>query len=265
MRRTFLTLASLALVAVAAGPASTAAELAPPKVAAKPARQNGAKPAARARPPAVPRVAKGLAPSPEVQRVADWVAASGDNRGLPYIIVDKKGAQLLLYTGAGELLAEQPVLLGIAPGDLSSPGVGAKNLAEIGPAEKTTPAGRFLARFGAVGRQKVLWVDYADSVALHPIPPTANPREQRKQRMLSPASNDNRITFGCINVPGAVYTRGVVPLFRKQGGYVYILPDDLALEDVFPLLRTRTLVQAMPVAAEPAPTDNAGTEVAPAR
>ena len=65
--------------------------------------------------------------------------------------------------------------------------------------------------------------------------------------MLSPAPEDNRITFGCINVPAATYTRNVVPLFRKQGGYVYVLPDELALDDVFPLLRTRPVIQAQAV------------------
>ena len=204
-------------------------------------------------------------------RVAGWIAATGDNRGLPYIIVDKPGAQLLLYSAAGELLAEQPVLLGIAVGDESSPGVGAKNLSELGPAEKTTPAGRFLARFGtAVGHKPVLWVDYADSVALHPIPPTASPSERRRQRMLSPTGADNRITFGCINVPLALYRRFVVPLFRKQGGYVYVLPDALALDDVFPLLRTLPLAQSARVATEPgAPspgtTERPATATAPAR
>lgn len=257
MRHFVLALAGLALAAAAPSAAATGPVdrvLAPAKAGGKSTRKRAEKPA---RPPAGPVVADGLAPSPEVRRVAGWIAASGDNQGLPYIIVDKKGAQLLLYSANGDLLAEQPVLLGIALGDLSSPGVGAKNLAEIGPAEKTTPAGRFLARFGAVGRQKVLWVDYADSVALHPIPPTANPKEQRRQRMLSPTGDDNRITFGCINVPTAVYNKGVVPLFRKRGGYVYVLPDELALDDVFPLLRTQPVVR---VEAEPVGTAATGAD-----
>lgn len=181
------------------------------------------------------------APSQAAERVAEWVATSGDNRKLPYIIVDKTNASLLLFDAKGKSLGHAPVLIGIAPGDEATPGIGSKNLAEIGPAEKTTPAGRFLAKFGlAAGKQRVLWVDYATSVAIHPIPADANKKDRRRQRMLSPTPDDNRITFGCINVPAAVYGK-VRPLFQKKGGYVYVLPDTKPLEMVFPRLRVEAL------------------------
>ncbi|WP_447750395.1 hypothetical protein [Sphingopyxis fribergensis] len=183
--------------------------------------------------------------SDAVTRVADWIAASGDNHSLPYIIIDKPAAALLLFDATGKPLGQVPVLLGVALGDEATPGIGSKNLAEIGPAERTTPAGRFLAKYGlAAGRQRVLWVDYATSVALHPIP-KGNPKEKRRQRMLSPGIDDNRITFGCINLPIAFYGKSVRPLFQKKGGYVYVLPDTKPLEAVFP----RLLVQP---AASPA-------------
>lgn len=177
-------------------------------------------------------------------RVADWIASSGDNHGLPYIIIDKAAASLILFDAKGKLLGEAPVLIGIAVGDDATPGIGSKNLAEIGPAERTTPAGRFLAKFGlAAGRQTVLWVDYATSVAIHPIP-KGNQKERRRQRMLSPAIDDNRITFGCINVPIALYGKSIRPLFQKKGGYVYVLPDTKSLEDVFPRLYAQPFAQA---------------------
>jgi len=175
-------------------------------------------------------------------RVADWIAASGDNHALPYIIVDKANASLFLFDAKGKRLGVAPVLIGIASGDDATPGVGSKNLAEIGPAEKTTPAGRFLAKFGlAAGKERVLWVDYANSVALHPIPKGAPTKERRRQRMLSPAPDDNRITFGCINVPSTFYSKTVRPLFQRKGGYVYVLPDTKPIEAVFP----RLLVEAL--------------------
>jgi len=178
-----------------------------------------------------------MSQSAATARVADWIATTGDNASLPYIIIDKPSASLLLFDATGKALRKVPVLIGVAVGDDATPGIGSKNLAEIGPAEKTTPAGRFLAKYGlAAGRQKVLWVDYATSVALHPIPKTASKKERRRQRMLSPTSDDNRITFGCINVPDAFYAKSVRPLFLKKGGYVYILPDTKPLETVFPNL-----------------------------
>lgn len=184
-----------------------------------------------------------ILPSATTMRVADWIAASGDNRSLPYAIIDKTTASLFLFDAKGKALGAVPVLIGIAFGDDATPGVGSKKLGEIGPAEKTTPAGRFLAKFGlAAGRQKVLWVDYANSVAIHPIPADASKDERRRDRMLSPASDDNRITFGCINVPMAFYGKVVRPLFRKKGGYVYVLPDAKPLEVVFPRLQAQALV-----------------------
>ncbi|WP_066823583.1 hypothetical protein [Sphingomonas mali] len=216
-----LALAGLALTVPASAPA------------AKRTRPPAAKPAPRASDAAKVEVTQSAAAT----RVFDWIAASGDNGSLPYIVIDKNNAALFLFDAKGQLLGKAPVLIGVAVGDDATPGIGSKNLAEIGPAEKTTPAGRFLAKYGlAAGRQKVLWVDYATSVALHPIPTGYNPKERRRQRMLSPTSDDNRITFGCINVPSVFYSKSVQPLFRKQGGYVYILPDTKPLETVFPLL-----------------------------
>lgn len=182
--------------------------------------------------------------SESATRVADWIAATGDNGSLPYIIIDKQAAALSLFNSKGKLLGNAPVLIGIALGDEATPGIGSKNLAEIGPAEKTTPAGRFLAKFGvAAGKSKVLWVDYATSVALHPVP-TANRKEHRRERMLSPRTDDNRITFGCINVPTMFYNKSVRPSFLRRGGYVYVLPDTKSLEDVFPRLHAYPFVSA---------------------
>ena len=203
-----------------------------PALAAAPKAAASAKPA-----PETPR-------SPDARRVIDWIAATGDNHGLPYAIVDKQAAHVFLFDARGKALADAPVLIGIATGDDATPGVGKKSLAEIGPAEKTTPAGRFLAKFGlAAGKQRVLWVDYATSVAMHTIP-KGNPKEKRRERMLSPTIDDNRITFGCINVPIAFYNRGLRPQFLKKGGYVYVLPDTKPLEAVFPPLHVQSYRKA---------------------
>jgi hypothetical protein len=230
MIRTFTVLAGVMLLAGTADAAPTSK--------ARPKQKRAAPPAVAA----VPETA--IAPSPDTQLVADWIATSGDNRGLPYAVIDKKAASLILFGADGKPRGQVPVLIGIAVGDEATPGVGSKKLGEIGPAEKTTPAGRFLAKFGyAAGRQQVLWVDYTNSVAIHPIPADAARKENRKGRMLSPSSDDNRITFGCINVPRAFYSSTLRPLFQKKGGYVYVLPDTKLMEDVFPRLRVHTLTR----------------------
>nr|WP_237449597.1 L,D-transpeptidase [Novosphingobium silvae] len=229
--------ASLAPASLALAFSAMALITAPgPALAAKKARTKAA-PAAVEEKPVAP-------PSPQAALVADWIAASGDNQSLPYIVIDKQAARLHVFDAKGKAVAEGPVLLGIASGDEASPGIGSKNLSEIGPAEKTTPAGRFLAKFGvAAGNQRVLWVDYATSVAIHTIP-SGNPKERRRERMLSPAIDDNRITFGCINVPKAIYGRQITPLFRRKGGYVYVMPDEKPLEEVFPRIRVHMVQPA---------------------
>ncbi|MDY0957132.1 hypothetical protein SOM26_00360 [Sphingomonas sp. CFBP8993] len=236
MKSLLLSLAGLTLLA------PSVVEARPVEPAKATARKVASKPKVKPKPKPAPVVAADpvLTPSPVAQRVIDWVSGSQDNRGLPWAVVDKVNATLFLFAANGTQQAAVPVLIGIMPGDEASPGVGTKTLASLGPAEKTTPAGRYLAKFGLpVAGQRVLWVDYATSVALHPIPKDAGAREKRRERMLSPTPDDNRITFGCINIPQAFYARQLRPAFRKKGGYVYILPDTRPIEDVFPRLRAQ--------------------------
>ncbi|HEY6815495.1 MAG TPA: hypothetical protein VI168_08155 [Croceibacterium sp.] len=150
------------------------------------------------------------------------------------MVIDKKAAVLLVFDAQGKLQGSSPILIGVAPGDDSTPGIGSKDLSKIGPAERTTPAGRFVARYGqAAGGETVLWIDWSTSVALHEVV-TGNRRERRLERLLTPSPADNRITFGCINVPVNFYREKVRPLFRMSGGVVYVLPDLKPLETVFP-------------------------------
>lgn len=166
--------------------------------------------------------------------MADWISASGDNRGLPYAIVDKAAARVFVYDAEGELKGSSPALLGSAIGDHSTPGVGDRELSDIAPDERTTPAGRFVVGYGpATGGKTVLWVDYKTAISLHPVINT-NKKERRPQRLASEAVDDNRITFGCINVPATFYRKVVRPMFRKGNGVFYVLPDVVPLQTALP-------------------------------
>jgi hypothetical protein len=232
---------SLALVApqmASAGAVIAATKSRKTKPSAQPKRAR-AKTAKVVAPPLV------LPPQSEpASRMIAWIAAEHDNGGLPYVVIDKQAASLLLFSGKGDFMGVTPVLLGVGIGDDSSPGIGAKDLADIGPAERTTPAGRFVAKFGrAFGRQRVIWVDYSNSVALHAVI-TTHKSEHRVERLLSPSPDDNRISFGCINVGTKFYTGTLTPAFQKKGGVVYILPDTKSLDDVFPRVRLLPYVSA---------------------
>jgi len=179
-----------------------------------------------------------------VVQFADWAIASGNNDGLPFVIIDKVAAEVFVFGAHGQLRGAAPALLGFARGDNSTPGVGDRELSHIRPADRTTPAGRFVAGFGpAFGGKKVLWVDYATAISLHPVI-VGNPKEHRKQRLQSPTPKDNRITFGCINVPAAFYNHVVRPTFKATNGVVYILPEMTPLNEVFPSFQAQHEVAA---------------------
>ena len=62
---------------------------------------------------------------------------------------------------------------------------------------------------------------------------TSNAKERRAQRLASASPRDNRISFGCINVPEKFYDAVVQPAFTATNGIVYILPEVHSLGSVF--------------------------------
>jgi hypothetical protein len=160
-----------------------------------------------------------------VETVTEWIARRGDSGGLPYIVVDKRAARIAAYDGSGRLMGIAPALLGSAIGDLSAPGIGTMKLSQITPEMRTTPAGRFDAALGKdLGTEDVLWVDYDAAISLHRVV-TTKPAERRLQRLASATPDDNRISYGCINIPAQFYDEVVRPLFLPGNGVVYILPE----------------------------------------
>lgn len=163
--------------------------------------------------------------SSTAEEIAAWVRATADNQGLPFLIVDKINARALMFDRSGQLLGEAPVLLGLAPGDVSPPGIGDRPLSGIGPEDRITPAGRFLASMGEnLDGKKILWIDYDAALSLHPVI-TTRPADRRLQRLASVTALDNRISYGCINVPAKFFEEVVHPAFTATVGVVYILPE----------------------------------------
>ena len=169
----------------------------------------------------------------DVQHIADWAVHSRDHKGLPFIIVDKVNAQALAFDHRGALVQATPVLLGIGIGDTFAPGVVNMNMYETQPWQRITPAGRFFAEEDRnLKGQRVLWVDYDTSIAIHKLP-AKKTAQRRHERILSPDPTQHRITYGCINVPPAFYEQVVHPLFKRKGGIVYVLPESTPLKSVF--------------------------------
>lgn len=183
--------------------------------------------------PAPPPDGRDAAVSSAASEVTAWIRQTADNQGLPFLIVDKVNAQVLVFDPEGLLLGTAPALLGLTHGDVSPPGVGDRPLSAIGPADRITPAGRFVASMGEnLGGKGILWIDYAAALSLHAVI-TTRPADRRLQRLATATPQDNRISFGCVNVPARFYEEIVRPAFTGTVGIVYILPESGALSDVF--------------------------------
>lgn len=163
--------------------------------------------------------------SVSARQTANWVVDSGDNLGMPFMIVDKAQARVLLFDASGQLSGAASALLGLAVGDDSVPGIGARKLSSIRPEERTTPAGRFVVSLGRnLKGKEILWVDYENAISLHRVA-TGNAKERRAERLASADIHDKRISYGCINVPVAFFDRLVSPTFSGTNGIVYVLPE----------------------------------------
>jgi hypothetical protein len=171
--------------------------------------------------------------SRDAQRVADWVVDSGDNRGMIFVIVDKKEAKVFVFDADGRLRGAAPALLGLGVGDDAIPGIGAKELSDVRPEERVTQAGRFVSSLGVNFHGKdILWLDYDSSLSLHRVI-TTRPQDRRPERLATPTPTDNRISFGCINVPVKFFDNVVSPAFIGTCGIVYVLPEIRSNSEIF--------------------------------
>lgn len=174
----------------------------------------------------------------DVRRLAQWVVDSADNGVQHFVILDKRNARVYVFDPSGKLTGASPVLLGYAAGDDTVPGIGEKAIADVKPQERTTPAGRFLAARGLNSLQEdVVWVDYNAAVSMHRVRAT-NPKERRLERLATPTASDNRISYGCINVPVSFFNSVLWPMFQAHAGVVYVLPEIKPLTQVFPGIET---------------------------
>lgn len=172
--------------------------------------------------------------SEDARRVADWVVQSGDHQSMPFAIVDKVDARVFVFDAQGRLRGAAAALLGLAKGDGSVPGIGNRPMSSIRPEDRTTPAGRFVASLARnIYGKEILWVDYENSISMHPVI-TSNPKERRAERLATATTKDNRISYGCINVPARFFKDVVHTTFTGTSGIVYVLPETRPVGTMLP-------------------------------
>jgi hypothetical protein len=211
--------------------AKTAAPPSAPQVA-KPAAPSVARSAPAAPPRHVVRHADfgAEAVSPDVRRMADWVADSRDNGPRTFVIIDKPAAKVYLFDPQARLKAASPTVIGSYIGDDTVPGSGDKPLSALHPEERTTGAGRYVAEVGeTLEHEDVVWVDYDTGLAMHRVIKVP----ERLKALATPSPADNRLSNGCINLPDAFYERQLRPAIDGHGLVVYILPETRPLTQTF--------------------------------
>ena len=171
--------------------------------------------------------------SADAQAMLTWLKSSRDNAGSPFIVIDKRAARLWIFDAQAQPRGSTPILLGLARGDKSVPGIGERPLEQVLPHERTTPAGRFIAEPGrnAAG-EDIFWVDYDAAVSMHRVRAT-KASERRLERLASPSARDNRISYGCINVPAAFYDGVIRHEFKGRRGVIYVIPETLPMTALF--------------------------------
>jgi hypothetical protein len=176
---------------------------------------------------------RGEQPSAAARLVGNWVVATGDAQRHAFVLVDKKDAHVYVFGPDGRLKDSSPALMGAARGDDSYPGIGDKPLNQVKPYEKTTPAGRFVAEMGVnANNEDIVWVSYDLAVSMHRVRPLVA-RERRLERLATLTTDDNRISFGCINLPVSFYEDVLKPTVRAYGAVVYVLPEVKTPQQVF--------------------------------
>lgn len=171
--------------------------------------------------------------SRDAAAVFDWLVRARDNQDLPFMIIDKRRAHLWVFDRSARLQGDAAVLLGMALGDHTAAGVGDKELSQIPFDDRTTPAGRFVAEVGMNARgEDVVWIDYNSGVSMHRVI-TTNAKDRRAERLETPTPDDNRVSFGCINVPKVFYETTVSATVKGGKSVVYILPDSRPVHSVF--------------------------------
>lgn len=180
----------------------------------------------------------GLAASQDTRIAASWIAANAGNQRLPFVIVDKKNAQLFVFDANRRLKGSTSVLLGLAVGDKGLASMAGRDIASLQPFERTTPAGRFMAEPGRnLKGEEIIWLDYDAQLAIHRLRP--EPRQaNRARRLASPSVADNRISMGCVIVPVAFYEKIVAPVLGNTRSVVYVLPEVRPLQNMLGALQS---------------------------
>jgi len=175
----------------------------------------------------------GLNASEDALFAEHWIRTEGDNHDRPFAIVDKKAARIYVFGPKGQLVGASSTILGLARGDVPVPGAGQKDPSKLLPFERKTPAGRFASQPGRnLNGEDVVWVDYDTGIAIHRVRPGRS-QTTRLHSLATDATDDKRLSAGCVVVPVEFFTDVVMAALGHVRGIVYVLPEDTPVQAMF--------------------------------
>jgi hypothetical protein len=172
----------------------------------------------------VPEAAKGKM-SPLAQSVYEAMAPVAMKTGKWFMVADKPNGMLHIFKEDGSHFISDATLYGKDKGDVLA------NVSSLEGGAKITPAGKFTLKQSEAeyaGKVALLLVESQDStgyIAVHAAD-VSTPSERRLERLETPTSADNRISYGCINTKHETFINEIKPHINElDGGLIFVLPD----------------------------------------
>ena len=178
--------------------------------------------------------------TPTVASIANHALNTGN--GSAFMVIDKPNATLYAYDKEGNLVGTTAALTGKAFGDVATDAN--KAIEDYTDTDKITPAGKFTGNFSFnedYGSVVALaeTVNEQTFVAVHRTY-LGNPSEKRAERLATPTVADNRVSYGCINVPSEFYDSVVAEYFVNPS-QIYVMPDQSDAKKFFNVQETKTV------------------------
>jgi len=150
-----------------------------------------------------------------------------------YLIIDKPSATMFVFNNSKELVATFPVLLGQTKGESPNTADSDSDVA----INATTPAGKY--KMGEMGitdinkndsilyHGRIISLLGGGGLAMHVTYPLE--LQKRTRALNTPTAEDNRMSWGCINISPENFDKFIRPYFAKGDQIIFITSDNPTL------------------------------------
>ncbi|MDQ5971191.1 MAG: hypothetical protein QG566_137 [Patescibacteria group bacterium] len=159
----------------------------------------------------------------------DSVMSSENKTIEPYVIADKPTATVFIFDSQNNIIAKFPALFGQAKGEAPNSADANSDIAGSGA---TTPAGSYKMSLGKnmkaqdlnLYNGKIFRIEGTSNLAFHITYP--GELAERTKALKTKTTEDNRMSWGCINISEENFDKYVTPYLSKDNQKLYITPDN---------------------------------------